>query len=64
MRALQGSFARLKSRLTSDKKKRKHIMQCITLLHSYRTEGVGLNQIQIVFDPEYEQYLTWMGTAE
>jgi hypothetical protein len=57
MRALQGSFSRLKSRLTSDKKKSWNILMCICLLHNLRTHYVGLNQIAIVFNPEYEQYI-------
>jgi hypothetical protein len=57
MRALQGSFSRLKSRLTSDSAKRNDIILSILLLHNYRTECVGLNQITTVFNPEYEQYI-------
>ena len=61
MRALQGSFCRLKSRLTSNKKKRHLIILCIVLLHHYRTEHVGLNQIATVFNAEYEQCLNLEG---
>lgn len=57
MRALQGSFSRLKSRLTSNKVIRYHIILSIVLLHNYRTELVGLNQIATVFDHHYEQYI-------
>ena len=57
MRALQGSFSRLKARLSSDKKKRGMIVLSIILLHNFRTEHVGLNQIATVFNPEYEQYI-------
>ena len=57
MRALQGSFSRLKSRLTSNKQKRHAIILCIVLLHNFRTERVGLNQIAAVFNAEYEQYI-------
>jgi len=57
MRALQGSFSRLKARLSSDKKKRGMIVLSIILLHNFRTEYVGLNQIATVFNPEYEQYI-------
>jgi len=57
MRSLQGTFSRLKSRLTSDKLKRKNIIYGIVLLHNFRTEFVGLNQIATVFNPMYEQYI-------
>jgi hypothetical protein len=61
MRALQGTFARLKSRLTSDKVKRGEIVLSIALLHNYRTELIGLNQISTVFNPEYEEYISLDG---
>jgi hypothetical protein len=61
MRALQGSFSRLKSRLTSNKLKRYHIIAGIALLHNYRTEFVGINQIATVFNPHYEQYINISG---
>ena len=61
MRALQGSFCRLKSRLTSNKRKRHLIILCIVLLHNYRTEFVGLNQIATVFNEEYEQCINLSG---
>ncbi len=57
MRALQGSFSRLKSRLTSNADKRHNIILGIVLLHNFRTEFVGLNQIATVFNPHYEQYV-------
>lgn len=57
MRALQGSFSRLKSRLTSNHEKRKKIILSIVLLHNFRTDFVGLNQIAAVFNPHYEQYI-------
>ena len=44
----------MKSRLTSIKRKRKLILSVIILLHNFRTEVVGLNQIAIVFNVEYE----------
>ena len=53
MRALQGTFSRLKTRLTSDKKKRRDIILSIILLHNFRTHEVGLNQIATVFNPEF-----------
>jgi hypothetical protein len=57
MRALQGSFPRLKSRLTSDKRKRFLTIYGVVLLHNFRTHHCGLNQIAEVFNPHYEQYI-------
>jgi hypothetical protein len=54
MRALQGTFSRLKSRLTSITNVRNAIIYSIILLHNYRTSRVGLNQIAVVFNPHYE----------
>jgi hypothetical protein len=61
MRALQGSFARLKTRLTSNKRKRLDIVHGIILLHNFRTTHIGLNQIATVFNPQYEQYINIAG---
>jgi hypothetical protein len=60
MRALQGSFTRLKSRLPSHKKKRKLIIMCICFLHNFRTHVVGINQIFTVFNAEFEAYMNIM----
>ncbi len=57
MRALQGTFSRLKSRLTSCKVKRRLIIIGIILLHNFRPELVGLNQIATAFNPHYAQYV-------
>ena len=57
MRALQGTFVRMKSRLTSNKRKRKLILTVIILLHNFRTHVVGLNQIATVFNVEYDSYV-------
>jgi DDE superfamily endonuclease len=57
MRALQGTFSRLKSRMTSNSKKRQKIILSIVLLHNFRTEFMGLNQIATVFNPLYDQYI-------
>ena len=57
MRALQGSFSRLKARLGSNKVKRGILLLSIILLHNFRTHFVGLNQIATVFNAEYEQYV-------
>jgi len=57
MRALQGTFIRMKSRLPSNKRKRKLILTVIILLHNFRTHVVGLNQIATVFNEEYDAYV-------
>jgi hypothetical protein len=57
MRSLQGTFPRLKSRMTSNKKKRYLIIYGAILIHNFRTDIVGLNQIATVFNSHYEQYL-------
>ena len=57
MRALQGTFTRMKSRLTANKRKRKLILTVIILLHNFRTHVVGLNQIATVFNQEYECFV-------
>lgn len=57
MRALQGTFTRLKSRLTADHAKRQKLLLGIILIHNFRTDLMGLNQITTVFNPEYEQYI-------
>lgn len=57
MRALQGTFTRLKSRLTSNNRMRKLIIETIVLLSNFRTAHVGLNQIATVFNPQYEQII-------
>ena len=48
---------RMKSRLTSNKRKRKLILSVIILLHNFRTHVVGLNQIATVFNEEYDSYV-------
>ena len=57
MRGLQGTWPRIKSRLTSNTRKRKLIISCIVLLNNYRTEFLGLNQIATVFNKHYQQYV-------
>jgi hypothetical protein len=57
MRALQGTFTRLKSRLTSNLLTRHYIIHSIILLHNFRTAKVGLNQIATVFNKYYEPYI-------
>ena len=57
MRALQGTFIRMKSRLPSNERKRKQILTVIIILHNFRTHVVGLNQIATVFNVEYDAYI-------
>jgi hypothetical protein len=57
IRALQGTFTRLKARLPSNNVKREKIILSILLLHNYRIKNVGLNQIATVFNPHYAQYI-------
>jgi hypothetical protein len=61
MRALQGTFTRLTTRLTSDSRKRHDLILSVVLLHNFRTEVMGVNQIATVFNPEYEQYINCDG---
>jgi len=61
MRALQGTFCRLKTRLPSDKATRRDLIYSIVLLHNFRTDQVGLNQIATIFNPEYEQCINLYG---
>lgn len=60
-RSLQGTFPRLKCRLSRNKALRRMIILCSILLHNFRTDIVGLNQIKTVFEPEYEHYLNVSG---
>ena len=61
MRALQGSFSRLKVRLTSNREYRTQIISLIVLLHNFRTTYVGLNQISTVFNTHYENSINIEG---
>ena len=36
-------------------------MEAIALIHNYRTEIVGSNQIKTVFNPEYERVINLEG---
>ena len=57
MRALQGSFARLRVKMSSDAVERKELILSIMLLHNFRTHNMGINQINAVFSPEYEAFI-------
>ena len=61
MRGLQGSFPRCKKCLPSDKTKRRRVIECIVLVHNFRTAVVGHNQITTVFAPEYERVINING---
>jgi len=64
MRGLEGTFPQCKKRLRSDKYKRRRVIaECIILLHNFRTEIVGHNQIKLkpVFAPEYERVINIQG---
>jgi hypothetical protein len=61
MRGLQGSFPRCNRRLPGNPEKRHLVILSIVLILNFRTEIVGLNQINTVFDPQYEMYISLMG---
>jgi hypothetical protein len=49
MRSIQGAWARVKLPLPENDKYRASVLKLVVLLHNYRAEFVGLNQIHIVF---------------
>ncbi len=61
MRGLQGTFPQCKKRLPSNKEKRRRVLECIILVHNFRTEVVDHNQISAVFAPEYERVINIHG---
>ncbi len=61
MRGLQGTFPRCKKRLPSDKEKCRRVLDCIGLVHNFRTEIIGNNQISAVFAPKYERVINING---
>ena len=61
MRGMQGTFPRCKKRLPSNSLNRRLVLEAIVLVHNFRTELVGSNQIKTVFDPEYERYINIEG---
>ena len=61
MRGLQGSFPRCKKRLPTESRKRRSVLESIVLIHNFRTELVGSNQIKTVFDQEYERVINLDG---
>ena len=53
MHGLQGTFPHWKKRLPSNHYQQRLVIEAIVLVHNYRTEMVGFNQINTVFDAEY-----------
>jgi hypothetical protein len=53
IRGLQGSFPRCMRRLPGNPEKHKLAITYIVLIHNIKTELVGLNQINTVFDSQY-----------
>ena len=47
--------------LPSDKVKCRHVIECIILVHNFRMEIVGHNQISTVFAPEYKRVINIHG---
>ena len=47
--------------LPSDKLKRRRVIECIILVHNFRTELVGHNKILAVFAPEWERVINIHG---
>ncbi len=41
--------------MPSNPETRRLVLECIVLIHNFRTEIVGFSQIRSVFDPEYER---------
>ena len=57
MRALQGSFPRLKCRIVYEEKgERQLIIESIVLLYNWRANTVGINQIRTTFMPYLDKY--------
>ena len=56
-----GVLPRCKKHLPSDKNKRRRVIECIILVHNFRTAVVGHNQITTVFAPEYERVINIAG---
>lgn len=61
MRALQGTFTRLKSRLTANSRTRGLIIETIILLSNFCTVHIDKNHIATVFNLHYEQYINLDG---
>lgn len=57
MRSLEGTFCRLKTRLTSDSKNRRRYLESIVLLHNFRAVTMSINQIKAVFGEDYQNVI-------
>jgi hypothetical protein len=56
MRAIQGSFPRIKDPLRYEELGgRKLVLMCMVMLYNYRCDRVGLNQIRTVYVPEWNK---------
>jgi len=57
MRAIQGSFPRLKDRFlfSDDRQDRRIFLHLVSMLLNFRTTFVGLNQLESTFYPLFDQ---------
>ena len=46
---ITGDLSLMQKRLPLDKEKRRHVIECVILVHNLQTELVGHNQIMEVF---------------
>ena len=58
---LARQFSSLQEKAPWQSEKQKLVISNIVLIHNFRTEIVGLNEINTVFDPEYEMYRSLTG---
>ena len=61
MCALQSAFPQCKKYFPSDFRQRRLVLESIILIHNFRTDIVGCNQIKTVFDSEYKRYINLDG---
>ena len=61
MHGLQGSFSCIKKRLPTHCSQRRLVVESIILIHNFRTEIMGSNQIKTMLDPEYKWYINLEG---
>ena len=52
-------FSRCKKCLPGNCKMRRRVLESIVLIHNFRTDLVGSNQISTVFDPEWKIHQSW-----
>jgi hypothetical protein len=53
MCVMQGTFLCIKKRLPSDHALQRLVIEVIVLVHNFRTDYIGYNQIRTIFEPEY-----------